>query len=156
MKRLAWWLGATALLAGGLALYLLAVFALQRPADPEAARELRTALSVYGRLLLVRGLLPQLWIALALAGWLERRVPRLAGGRARHAALFGACAGLAGLLVASLLLPARVPGAPHVVFTGPLNFARTWLEMSAAVTAAMWLARALSSARRRQAVSTTA
>ncbi|HEX5068496.1 MAG TPA: hypothetical protein VFY49_20415 [Myxococcota bacterium] len=137
-----WWICASALLAGGLALYLLFVYALQRPEDPEAARELRTALSVYGRVVLVKGVLPQLWIALALAGLLERRAPRLASSRARRAGLFAACAGIAGLLIASTLLRAQIPGSPRVVFSGPLNFARTWLEMTTAVAAAMWLPRA--------------
>jgi hypothetical protein len=139
-----WWICASALLAGGFALYLLLVYALERPPEPEAARELRTALSVYGRVVLVKGVLPQLWIALALASWLEQRAPDLARSRARRAGLFGACAGLAGLLIASTLLRADIPGSPRVVFSGPLNFVRAWLEMTAAVSAAMWLPRARS------------
>jgi hypothetical protein len=141
-SRWLWWIAASALLAGGLALYLLFVFFVQRPADPVAADELRMALTLYGRLVLVKGVLPQLWIALALATLLERRAPALGHGRARRAALFGACAAVAGLLIASTLLRADIPGSPRVVFTGPLNFVRTWLEMSVAVTAAMWLPRA--------------
>jgi len=147
-RRWLWWVLASALLAGGLALYLLLAFALQRPAEPAAAEELRTALTLYGRLVLVKGVLPQLWIALALATLLEHRAPALARSRARLAALFGACAGVAGLLIASTLLRADIPGSPRAVFTGPLNFARTWLEMSAAVTGAMWLPRALWRSRR--------
>jgi hypothetical protein len=142
-RRWLWWIGASALLVGVFALYLVLVFAVQRPADPGEARDLRTALSIYGRVVLVKGLLPQLWVALALAGLLERRAPGLARTRARTAALYLACSALAALGIASTLLRADIPGSPRVVFTGPLNFARTWLEMSAAAAAAMWVSRVL-------------
>ena len=140
-RALRWGIAASLLLAGGLALYLLLVYAIGRPADPAAARELHDALFVYGRLLLVKGLLPQLWLALWLGSWLERRLAASARGPARLAALLAASAGVAGLLVASTLLRAELPGSPRVVFADAANFARTWLEMSAAVTAALVLPR---------------
>ncbi|HVN36889.1 MAG TPA: hypothetical protein VMW19_01790 [Myxococcota bacterium] len=125
------------LLVGGFALYLLVVYRLKRPPDPRAAQELRVALQVYGRLLAIRGLLPQLWIALPLAALL-RRFSR-DGGRAALVVSLAFAAGVAGLIVAAILLPANLPGAPRVVFTGPGNFAATWLEMSAAVLVAALL-----------------
>lgn len=127
------------LLVGGFALYLLVAYRWKRPPDPQAAQELRQALQVYGRLLVVRGLLPQLWIALPLAALLARGFPR--GGGAALALPLALATGLAGLLVAVVLLPANLPGAPRVVFTGPANFAATWLEMSAAVLVAALLPR---------------
>lgn len=136
-----WWACASLLLAGGFALYLLVAYAIARPADPEAARELRTALTVYGRLLLVKGLLPQLWLALGIAMLHERRSAGAAPSRPRLVALIGISAALAGLFVASTLLRADLPGSPRVAFTGLANFARTWLEMSAAVGAALLLPR---------------
>ena len=131
------------LLVGGLVLYLLLVFAVERPADPEAAHELRNG---------ARGLRPAraregpaaAALDRARAGRLARAPqPASARNRLRLATLLGACAGVAGLLIAATLLRADIPGSPRVVFTGPLNFAPTWLEMSAATTAAMWVPRAL-------------
>ncbi|HXK25895.1 MAG TPA: hypothetical protein VMS55_24730 [Myxococcota bacterium] len=127
------------LLLGGFLLYLLVVYRWKSPPDPKAAQELRQALQVYGRLLVIRGLLPQLWIALPLGALLARFFPR-AGGRAAHALRLAFATGVAGLLVAAILLPANLPGAPRVVFTGPGNFVATWLEMSAAVFVAALLA----------------
>jgi hypothetical protein len=141
------------LLVGGLALYLVVVYALKRPADPEAARELRQALEVYGRVVVVRGLLPQLWIALPLGALLERLFPSRARSRGGLAVLLALAAGLAGLLVSATLLRAALPGIPRIVFTGPANFARTWLELSAAVTAAALLPRLAWTALRARAAS---
>jgi hypothetical protein len=136
MRRpLLWWACASGLLAGGFALYLLLAFAIERPADATAARELRAALAIYGKVVLLKGLLPQLWIALALAGLLERGFLR-ARSRAGLAVLLAVSAGLAGLPVAAILLRANLPWLPRVVFSGPANFALTWLQMSAAVVAA--------------------
>jgi hypothetical protein len=141
MRRpLLWWACASALLAGGFVLYLLLGFAIARPADAAAARELRAALTIYGKVVLFKGLLPQLWLALVLAGLLERRFLR-ARGRAGLAVLLALSAGLAGLPVAATLLRADLPWLPRAVFTGPLDFAMTWLQMSAAVVAAALLPR---------------
>jgi hypothetical protein len=142
---------ATLLLAGGFAAYLALVYVIERPADAVAARELRLALAIYGRVVLVKGLWPQLWIALALAGLLARRFPSRAGTLSGQALLLAAAAGLAGLLVAPTLLPADLPRLPPVVFSGPGNFALTWLEMSAAVAAAAWLPRLAGRTLRRAA-----
>jgi hypothetical protein len=133
---------ATLLLAGGFALYLVFAYTLKRPAasSPEAA-ELRQALEVYGRLVILRGLLPQLWLTLPLAAGLERIAPGFARSGARRTLALAIAAGAAGLLVASTLLRLQLPGAPRVVFTGPLNFAFTWLEMTAGVVAAVLAAR---------------
>lgn len=150
-RTLLWAACSSLLLAGGFVLYLMFAFAIERPVDPEAARELRTALSIYGRLVLVRGLLPQLFVALALGSLLERQFPAPARSRTGLAVLFALSALFAGLLVVPTLLPADLPGLPRVVFTGPLNFARTWLEMSAAVTAALLLPRLAWRALRRAA-----
>lgn len=140
---------ATLLLAGGFALYLVFVYALERPAaDPDAALEMRQALEIYGRLVTLRGLLPQLWLTLPLAALLERRVPSLVRRRGGVALALSIAAGVAGLLVASTLLPMQLPGAPRVKFSGAWNFVATWLEMSAAVTAAALAARWLLPPRR--------
>jgi hypothetical protein len=136
-------IGSSLLLVGGFVLYLTLVYTWKRPADPEAALKLRQSLEVYGRLLAVRGLLPQLWIALPLAALLRRLFPGRASTRAGFAGLLAVAAGLAGALVVGLLLPANLPGAPRVVYTGPLNVALTWLEMTAAVLAAALLPRLL-------------
>jgi hypothetical protein len=132
---------ASLLLAGGFAAYLVVAYLLKRPPDPEAARELRQALELYGQLLIGRGLLPQLWIALPLAALLARAFPAWTRSRAGTVGALAFAAGLAGLLVAATLLRAELPGEPRVVFTGPGNFLATWLEMSAGVIAAAWLAR---------------
>jgi hypothetical protein len=135
---------ASLLLVGGFAAYVVFAYTIKRPAaDPEAALELRQALEIYGRLVILRGLLPQLWLTLPLAALLERFVPALARSGARRAGAVAIAAGAAGLLVASTLLRLQLPGAPRVVFSGPLNFAVTWLELTAGVVAAVLVARAL-------------
>jgi hypothetical protein len=133
---------ATLLLVGGFVLYLLFAYAVKRSAaDAQAAQELRQALEIYGRLVIVRGLVPTLWLALPFALLLERAVPALAqSGRGRAAAL-AIAAGVAALVVAAVLLPAQFPGAPHVVYSGAWNFVATWLEITAGVVAAALLAR---------------
>jgi hypothetical protein len=134
---------ATALVVAGLLFYLQLAFRLERPADPESARELRNALALYGRVVLWKGLLPQLWIALGVGLWLERRFPALARSRGGRAGALAAAALGAGLLVLSTLLRSELGGLPRVVFRGPGNFAATLLQTSAAVTAALLLSRAL-------------
>jgi hypothetical protein len=140
-RALLWGACSSLLLVVGFALYLLLVYALKRPADPEAANELRQALEIYGRLVSVRGLLPQLWIALLLSALLERAFPSQTRSRVGLAVAVAVAAGLAGLLVASTLLPMEVRGTARVVYTGTWNFVATWLELSAGVTAAALLPR---------------
>jgi len=140
-RTLLWGVCSSLLLVGGLALYLVAGYALTRPADPDAARELRQALEIYGRVVVVKGLLPSLWIAVPLGALLERRFPARAGTRRGLAVLLALAAGLAGLLVVATVFRAVIPGMPRLVLDGPAHYARTWIEISAAVTAALLLPR---------------
>jgi hypothetical protein len=129
------------LLAGGLLLYLMLAIAFARPADAAAEREMRIALTIYAGVVLAKGLLPQLWIALALGSLFERRFAARVQTRRALAVVLAVAALAAGLLVAPTLLPASLPGLPPVVFAGPGNFALTVLQMSAAVAAAALLPR---------------
>jgi len=140
-RALLWGVVSTLLLVGGLALYLVVAYTLRRPADPDAARELRQALEIYARVVVVKGLLPSLWIAVPLGALLERLFPARARSRRGLAALLALAAGLAGLLVVATVFRAAIPGLPRIVLSGPAHVARTWLELSAAVTAAMLLPR---------------
>jgi hypothetical protein len=118
------------------------VWASGRLAESE---ETLRALTVWARVVLVKGLLPQLWLSLVL--WpLLRRLPGLSGAGVREALAIALGVLLAGVLVASLLMTRPAPGYPAVVFRGPGNFVATVLEMSVAVATAIglprwWLAR---------------
>jgi len=113
--------------------------------DPASTRETQIALAIYARVVLVKGLLPQLALALLLGAVLGR-VPRLAGRGGRALLRAALAAGLAALVVAPTLMPLDLPTLPAVKFRGPGNFAATVLEMSAAVALALvlpewWLGR---------------
>ena len=138
-RALVWSAAAAVLLSCG---FLFFVFLASRLAsgDADAVDETRRALVVYARIVWLKGLLPQLAVCLLLFLAAERPFRLSASGRPRvGAALFG-CALLAGA-VALPLLTVDAPGWPGVVFQGPGNVVATLLEMSAAVTAAAWLAR---------------
>lgn len=108
--------------------------------DPESTRKTQIALAIYARVVLVKGLLPQLALALVLGAALDR-APRLAGGGVGRKALRALlAAGLSALAVAPTLMPLDLPTLPAVKFRGPGNFAASVLEMTAAVATALLLA----------------
>lgn len=137
-----WALAATGLLAAGFLayVYLASLVAAGHLEQAETARTQR-ALVMYARVVLVKGLLPQLWIALALWPVLGRALARRLRGRAGEALGLLACATLAGLVVLPTLLVADLPGLPAVRFRDLGNAAATLAETTAAVAAALWLAR---------------
>jgi hypothetical protein len=110
------------LLAGG---FLAYVFAFALLAAGESVRETQTALMIYARTVLIKGLLPQLLLTLALLA-LALRFFR---GRTTLAVI--ACALVAGLGVAAALLPLDLPRLPAVKYKGAWNFTATVLEMTA-------------------------
>jgi hypothetical protein len=132
VPALAWLASATALLAGG---FLLFAFALARIAAGDDG-EARAALAVWAQIVLVKGLLPQLWLCLGLWALFARPLGLPARGRLGSAAGLAVAALVAGLPVAAWLLPLDLPNLPAVVFRGPANFAATVVEMSVPV----WLA----------------
>jgi len=144
-----WALAATGLLAAGFLfyVYLASLVAAGHLEDPQTART-QHALVIYARVMLVKGLLPQLWIALALWPVLGRRLLRRLGGRLGEGVGLLACAALAGLVVLPTLLLADLPGLPAVRFRDLGNALATLAETSAAVVAALWLARAWTRQRR--------
>jgi hypothetical protein len=107
--------------------------------DPAHAPQALVAFGVYAKVVLAKGLLPALAIALALWAWLDRG-GRLAqrGWRVRALGLLAA-ATLGSVAAAGLLLPLSIPGLPPVRFTGAANFVRTCLEMAVPVALAAWL-----------------
>ena len=129
---LVWLASATLLLAGGFLLFAYAAARLAGGAGAEA----RTALAIWAQVVLVKGLLPQLWLCLALWPVCDRLLGLRARGRVGLAAGLAIAALVAGVPVAAWLLTLELPRLPAVVFRGPGNFAATVLEMSVPV----WLA----------------
>jgi hypothetical protein len=138
----AWLAGATLLLSAG---FLLFAFALARltGADTEA----RAALALWTQIVLVKGLLPQLWLCLALFAIADRRLGLRARGGSGLAAGLAVAALLAGIPVAAWLLTLDLPQLPAVVFRDAANFAATVVEMSVPVWLAGWLSARVVGAR---------
>jgi uncharacterized membrane protein len=143
-------LSALLLCAGFLAFVALASLRI----EPDAVREGQVALVIYARVVLVKGLLPQLALALLL-GPAIARIPALAGARgAPSAARAILAAGVAALVVAATLMPLDLPSLPAVKFRGPGNFVATALEMTGAVAAALWIPERWLARRRARAAAT--
>jgi hypothetical protein len=141
---LAWALCAALLLAAGFAAVVIAGAAIAvAHAAPGIPFRLPTAFAVYGAVVMLKGLLPALLLALALWALLDR-VARLRdrGPIAVALGLF-ATATLGSVAAAGLLLPlpTRAIGAVH--YTGVENFLRTCAEMAVPVALSAWLPRAL-------------
>jgi hypothetical protein len=113
-------------------------------AKPEALLQVQTAFVVYARVVLVKGLLPALLVALLLWPLLDRGGRFSGRGRAGLALGLAIAAMLASVAIAAALLPLTLPGLPPVTFTGALNFARTCAEMTGAVMLAAWIPRSVS------------
>jgi hypothetical protein len=126
-----WLASSTALLAAG---FLLFAAGLARLGGGDV--EARAALAIWAQIVLVKGLLPQSWLCLALWALFHARVAPRARGRLGLVAGLAVSAVLAGIPVAAGLLPLELPNLPAVVFRGPANFAATVLEMSVPV----WIA----------------
>jgi hypothetical protein len=139
-RPLLWGLCAVALLLMGFAGFI-ALGARLAGGDAAAVERTRQSLGVYGAVVLLKGLLPQLLLTLGLYRLaaprfgLERSLRRLSLGLA-------ACALLAGVAVAGLLLPLSLPGWPAaVVYRSAGNFVATVLQLAVAVTLAALLPR---------------
>jgi hypothetical protein len=86
---------------------------------------------ICARIVLIKGLLPQLLFTLMLLGAFERYAPVVSVAIAAIP-----CALIAGVAVAALLLPASLPKLPAVQYEGTWNFVATVLQMTAVVTVA--------------------
>jgi hypothetical protein len=101
------------------------------------------ALRIYATLVLLKGLLPQLLLALLLWPVLDRLLSLRDRGRKGVAAGLVACAALAAAVVAPTLLTSSLLGLPPVKFRDAWNFVQTFLEMTIGVSAALLLPRLL-------------
>jgi type II secretory pathway component PulC len=109
------------------------------------------AFAVYTKVVLFKGLLPALFVALALWAWLDRG-GRLARRGWRWSAVGLALAATLGSVAAAAgLMPLAIPGLPPVRYTGTANFVRTCAEMAVPVALAAWLPRTLLPRLRRHA-----
>lgn len=115
--------------------FLAYVFGVSLLAEGESVRQTQVALMIYARTILVKGLVPQTLLALALLPACRRVLP----GPDLPAVVASALA--AALAVAALLLPLDLPMLPAVRYTGVWNFTATVLELTAAVAAAVLLSR---------------
>lgn len=140
----AWTASAAALLAVGFLFWvnLGSSIALVR-AKPEAGFQVRTAFEVYARVVLLKGLLPALLLALALWPLLDWRGRFSRRGRLGFALGLALAATLASVAVAAAFLPVPALGLPAVKYTGTVNFLLTCIEMAGAVTLAAWIPRSV-------------
>jgi hypothetical protein len=139
-----WALCAAILLAAGFltTVHAGAAIALAR-LEPGAAVSVETAFAVYARVVLVKGLLPALLLALAIWPLLDRGGRFSGRGRWRLALGLAIAATHASMATAAARLPLALPGLPPVRFTGSMNFARTCAEMAGAVMLAAWIPRSV-------------
>jgi hypothetical protein len=141
---LAWVLCAALLLAAGFAAFVIAgAMIAAAHAAQGGAVGIPTVFAVYGAVVLLKGLLPALLLALALWALLDR-FARLRD-RGRIAVVLGlvATATLGSVAAAGLLLPLPTRAIGSVHYTGVANFLRTCAEMAIPVALAAWLPRAL-------------
>lgn len=111
---LLWGIVSSALLFLGFAVLVLCMYlAGSAGAAPDLRTEAnRLMVGIYFRVVFFKGLLPQLWLALAAWPLLRRAWPDLERGGMRRLAGLGVAALLAYALVAPLLLSADWPGWP--------------------------------------------
>jgi hypothetical protein len=126
---------------GFLGMVYVATLLAQARSDPASVREMQVALVIYARVVLVKGLLPQLLIALALWPALDRLFSFGSRGRWGEVLGLSGSALLAALIVAPTLLPLDLDLLPAVKFRSAGNFVVSVLEMTAAVAAATLLPR---------------
>ncbi len=140
--------------------YLASVVASHNLVEAQAIGRMQEVLVVYARTLLVKGLLPQLAIALLLWVPLDRLLSsrlissRAPGGLSKLILIVGifVCAAVGNAIVVPTLLLVEHPGMPAVKFTGTWNVVRTFLEMTSAVAAAALLPRLLHRRYARRAI----
>jgi hypothetical protein len=144
LRAALWVSSASLLLAVGFLGLVYAVSVLARArSEPASVRGMQTALVIYARVVLVKGLLPQLLLTLALWPALDRLLSLRRRGRLGVVAGVASAAALAALVVAPTLLTAALPGLPAVRFQGPVNFVETVVEMTLAVASACLVPRLL-------------
>jgi hypothetical protein len=142
LAGLVWWASASLLLCVG---FLAVVYAVSlqavAAAEPESVRQVQLGLVIYARVVLLKGLLPQLLLALGLFALLDRAFALGARGSLAVAAGVVVAAAAASLVVAPTLLRLELPALPPVRYRGPWNFLRTCAEMTAAVAVAALIPR---------------
>lgn len=139
-RTLLWGVCAGVVLLLGFAVFL-AVGARLAGGEAAAALQTRRSLVVYGAVVLLKGLLPQLLLTFVLY---RVAAPRLGLERTRGRIAAGvvACAAVAALAVAGLLMPLALPGwTAAVVYRDAGNFLATVVELTAAVALAALLPR---------------
>lgn len=143
LRGLLWALASCLLLLLGFGAAVLGVYALGvwlgAPGAGSAPNV--TMLAVYFRVVLFKGLLPQLLLALALWPLLRRGLPGLA--RRAPAAGLALAALAAYAVVAPLLLSVELPGWPALQMRSSFHHLSTALLSLAAVVAAAWSGRRL-------------
>jgi hypothetical protein len=112
-------------------------------ADPDAALRMRGALMVYFLVVLVKGLIPAVFGAVALWPLVDWRGRLSRRGRRGVVGALVIAATLSSVVVAGLLMPRAWHGLPAVAFRGPANFVQSAAELAAGVALALGLARIL-------------
>jgi hypothetical protein len=142
LRAAAWVASAAALLTlGFLAWVQLGAAIATDHAEPDAVQQMHAAFAVYARVVLVKGLLPALLLALAFWPLLDRVGRFSRRGRLGLALGLALAATLASVAIAAALMPLAAPGLPSVTYTGTGNFVRTCMEMAGAVMLAAWIPR---------------
>ena len=143
-RTAAWGLLAALLVSFGFAAWLLATgLVLGADADPDRAQRLHTALTVYGLVVLTKGLLPAVGLAVVLFALLDRGGLASRHGRRGVVVAIAAASGLASAVVVGLLLPSSFAGLPAARYRGPGHGVQSAAELALAVALALGIARAL-------------
>ena len=151
MRALRWLAASSLLLAAGFAGVVLVGLQLALETgilDPAQRAPARVAATTYYRVVLVKGLLPQLGLVIAAALALERRGALHRGVGWRAPALLAASAAVAYALAGPWLLASALPGWPALQMPTLGEKLATGLLMVAAVTAAALAGRRLAGAPR--------
>lgn len=143
-RNVAWILASTALLVVCFLgyVYVASLVAGSR-APEEDVRKLQTALALYARIVLLKGLLPATAISFLLWLGIDRLMPLRKRSIGVRLLVTAGCTGLASLAVAATLMPNPWLELPAVRFTGVSNFVATTLQLAGGIGAAMIVSRVL-------------
>ena len=139
---MAWILASTTLLVVCFLgyVYLASLVAGARAAEDDV-RRLQTALALYARIVLLKGLLPATAISFLLWIGIDRLTAAASRGLLLRALVIAGCTTVAAVAVAATLMPSAWLELPAVHYTGTGNFIATTLQLAAGIAAAMVVSR---------------
>lgn len=144
VRGLLWVVSASVLLLVGFVVVLFGMYevgVLTGQISPERKREVQVLMTLYFRIVGLKGLLPQLLVGLALWPLVARFVPVARRGRSGLALGLAIAASASFAIVVPGLLAVDLPNWPALRMTGVYQLGMSWLLMTAGVVGAAFCGR---------------